>query len=114
MDEHTQKIKTRIETRKAIATGKLKPQPCENCGTKENVQAHHTNYAKPLEITWLCATCHNLMHQLSKSIVIDPYKCVKCGHTWTPRTNRKPQECPHCKNRKWEGKPNQTQRSETK
>lgn len=29
-------------------------------------------------------------------------KCKKCGHVWTPRTNRKPKACPACKRYDWE------------
>ena len=33
-------------------------------------------------------------------------KCLKCGHKWNSRVEN-PQECPKCKNRKWneKGKP---------
>ena len=30
------------------------------------------------------------------------YKCVKCGHEWIPRSDKKPESCPKCKNRKWQ------------
>lgn len=28
--------------------------------------------------------------------------CKRCGHTWWPRSNEKPQLCPACKSRKWD------------
>jgi len=37
--------------------GRLTPLPCKECGNLV-VQAHHENYQKPLEVTWLCARCH--------------------------------------------------------
>jgi len=47
---------------KAIMTGKLKRKHCELCGAKHDVQAHHADYSKPLEVRWLCRTCHNKEH----------------------------------------------------
>lgn len=42
----------------AIATGKLVKQPCEHCGSTQKIQGHHDDYTKPLNVTWLCFTCH--------------------------------------------------------
>lgn len=35
----------------------LVPKPCEVCG-KEKSEAHHEDYTKPLEVTWLCKKHH--------------------------------------------------------
>lgn len=43
----------------ALRTGKLKRRKCE-CGVLG--QAHHEDYSKPLEVTWLCHRCHNARH----------------------------------------------------
>jgi ribosomal protein S27AE len=42
--------------------GKLIPQPCEKCGTSEDLQMHHEDYSKPLDVRWLCAECHQDEH----------------------------------------------------
>jgi ribosomal protein S27AE len=42
--------------------GKLKKMPCEICGSK-NVVAHHDDYAKPLDVIWLCHRHHSWIHQ---------------------------------------------------
>jgi predicted DNA-binding protein YlxM (UPF0122 family)/ribosomal protein S27AE len=54
----------------AVTKGLLIPKPCENCGScgemkdgRSTVQAHHDNYAKPLEVRWLCQKCHHLHHR---------------------------------------------------
>jgi hypothetical protein len=44
-------------TSNAIRDGKLTPQPCQECGN-ENVEAHHEDYSKRLEVVWLCKKHH--------------------------------------------------------
>lgn len=41
----------------AKRNGDIQPQPCETCGA-EPTEGHHEDYAKPLEIVWLCRPCH--------------------------------------------------------
>jgi hypothetical protein len=44
-----------------LRKGSLIKQPCEVCGTAE-AEAHHKDYSRPLEITWLCKPHHLLEH----------------------------------------------------
>ena len=47
-----------------IKIGKIKrPEKCSICNKSENIHAHHADYSKPLEIIWLCASCHNFLHR---------------------------------------------------
>ncbi len=46
----------------AMKSGKLKRQPCEVCGGERRIEAHHDDYAKPLEVRWLCKEHHQLHH----------------------------------------------------
>lgn len=46
----------------AIACGKLVRLPCEECQV-EPAQAHHDDYDKPLDVRWLCGSCHSLLHR---------------------------------------------------
>ena len=47
----------------AIRDGHLiRPDKCENCGCSSNLQAHHDNYMKPLDVRWLCVACHSDWH----------------------------------------------------
>ena len=49
--------------RQALCTGLLvKPQTCSRCPATERIQAHHDDYAKPLEVMWLCPICHAARH----------------------------------------------------
>lgn len=61
------KMLTRVRTRYAIATGRLRrPKRCQECGknpgTKKNgdvrVEAHHVDYSDHLNVRWLCDACH--------------------------------------------------------
>ena len=45
----------------AIKKGKLTRKPCEVCGDEKAV-AHHDDYAKPLEVRWLCQSHHKQWH----------------------------------------------------
>jgi len=47
--------------RRAIARGDLVPQPCEECGEAVTV-GHHDDYAKVLEVRWLCDSHHRRWH----------------------------------------------------
>jgi len=55
----------------AILRGKLIPGACARCGCtppprrtrqRRNIQAHHEDYDKPLEVIWLCHPCHVAVH----------------------------------------------------
>ena len=47
----------------AIRDKKLFRMPCEVCGIIEGVHAHHDDYAKPLNIRWLCSFHHRQWHK---------------------------------------------------
>lgn len=46
----------------ALKTGKLIKGVCEVCGTPE-VHAHHDDYAKPLDVRWLCVKHHAILRR---------------------------------------------------
>lgn len=41
--------------------GKLLPHPCESCHAPI-AEKHHDDYAKPLDVRWLCRRCHLSEH----------------------------------------------------
>ena len=47
----------------ALKTGRLtRPANCTTCGAAGAVQAHHEDYARPLDVAWLCRPCHLALH----------------------------------------------------
>jgi hypothetical protein len=51
----------------AIRDGKLKRQPCFICGNE--AQAHHPDYERPLDVTWLCRKHHKAAHRIVAEIL---------------------------------------------
>lgn len=48
----------------AVKNGKIKrPNKCAVCGVLCKPQAHHPDYSKPLEVVWLCVSCHSDVHK---------------------------------------------------
>lgn len=57
------KIKARTLVRVHVRDGKMtKPDACEKCGEDKPLHGHHEDYAKPLEVNWLCSQCHAERH----------------------------------------------------
>ena len=50
---------------RAVRRGELFRQPCCRCGEVKSV-AHHEDYDKPLEVMWLCQSCHKQRHKEMK------------------------------------------------
>jgi hypothetical protein len=51
----------------AVRDGRLLKTPCEACGSASHIQAHHEDYSNPLEVNWLCRSCHVQVH-LSRGV----------------------------------------------
>ena len=49
-------------TKRAVALGFLKRQPCERCGSTTKIHTHHDDYTKPLDVMWLCPVHHKERH----------------------------------------------------
>lgn len=88
-----QRVKKKARTYAAEYTrrGKLKKEPCYICGSPDS-ERHHEDYAKPLEVKWICRPCHLSIHKNSKegdfaNSNISPTipnnevgRCSKCGN----------------------------------
>lgn len=65
IDEKRDRVKysARRSVDNGIQWGTLvKPDSCSRCGKKCLVDAHHKDYTKKREVTWLCRQCHALEH----------------------------------------------------
>lgn len=44
----------------------VKPDSCQGCGNHAGepymIEAHHHDYTKPLDVIWLCVSCHRGLH----------------------------------------------------
>jgi hypothetical protein len=61
--EYRLKARCRAAIQQARTNGTLVQQPCERCGSREHIHAHHEDYNKPLEVIWLCRPCHRALHR---------------------------------------------------
>lgn len=60
---------SRIIVGNAIKSGKLvKATSCSECGSTEKIEGHHDNYLEPLNVRWLCESCHKEWHRHYKPI----------------------------------------------
>ena len=56
-------LKARTKLSNAIRDGKIfRPDRCDRCGKKCTPDGHHWNYAFPLNVIWLCRSCHKIVH----------------------------------------------------
>jgi recombinational DNA repair protein RecR len=45
--------------RQAVKNGTvIRPKKCENCGLVCKPEAHHADYERRFEVSWLCIACH--------------------------------------------------------
>ena len=62
----------------AVRNGTLhKPDCCSACGERKSsreLHGHHHDYDKPLDVEWICRTCHLLDHGEAQEI-----SCEECG-----------------------------------
>jgi hypothetical protein len=58
-----EKIKAHGLLKWAIHEGQVTKQACEVCGSPKS-EGHHDDYAKPLEVRWLCRRHHAEWHRL--------------------------------------------------
>lgn len=65
---NAQKERARQKTKTAIANDTLsKPEKCERCGGGGELEAHHHDYSKPLDVEFLCRDCHVDSHSSNQS-----------------------------------------------
>jgi hypothetical protein len=66
-ERHPKKARARRAVEYAVRIGKIiKPEICEDCGEivsdLRKLHGHHADYSKPLDVEWLCRSCHEKRH----------------------------------------------------
>lgn len=59
-EHYPERVNARQVLNRAIRCGQVVRENCEICG--EIAEAHHADYAKPLEVRWLCKVHHEEIH----------------------------------------------------
>ena len=61
-EAHPEKNAARNAVSNALRDGIIVKGACSVCGSVVNIEAHHSDYAAPLEVTWLCRKHHLELH----------------------------------------------------
>lgn len=56
------KASARRAVKMALRRGTMRRGPCVVCNSAEVVEAHHFDYARPLDVIWLCSHHHKDVH----------------------------------------------------
>lgn len=59
-EEHVRRDRVRSLAYAAMRRGQIQQTPCE-CGSTDDLEMHHDDYDKPLEVRFLCRPCHLLL-----------------------------------------------------
>lgn len=50
----------------SLKMGRLKRKSCQHCNSTMKTHTHHKDYSKPLDVMWLCPSCHKIEHNKEK------------------------------------------------
>lgn len=103
--ERGPKDKSRQVMRNAIRRGRvIRPKVCQECGKRRSIHAHHEDYKKPLNVEWLCSSCHGKKH---RGRIIQPSgkksRCRRCKAEFWKRNHLQlfcSTNCRNCYNQK--------------
>lgn len=62
------KTYAKLMAEQAVRDGRIIKTPCIKCGNPDS-RGHHPNYAKPLEVIWLCQAHHSEEHRRINAVV---------------------------------------------
>lgn len=62
-EKNPEAVKAQHLLRSAVKNGSLKKSElCQICGVQGKLHGHHEDYAKPLQVIWVCSSCHRNIH----------------------------------------------------
>lgn len=65
---YPEKRAARLRVGNALRNKRLeRPEACEACQMPGRLHAHHDDYARPLEVRWLCVPCHEAVHHAMRA-----------------------------------------------
>lgn len=102
--EAKKKASARSMAKVYFRRGKIVQLPCADCGLA-SAEMHHEDYDKPLEIVWLCRSCHLKRHAFH--VEPKPKKVLTKQRANEMRNRRKdltPEEIQTMKQMEFEGK----------
>lgn len=68
MARNAEKRAAHIELGNALRTGAISKLACYVCGASE-VEGHHFDYSRPLDVIWLCTHHHSAFHKIEREIL---------------------------------------------
>jgi hypothetical protein len=67
--KYPMKYATKIIFGNAIKNKLIIPEnQCSMCASTNQIEGHHDDYTKPLEVRWLCSKCHKQWHKHNQAI----------------------------------------------
>lgn len=69
LERHPDRVAAHRALRRAIRRGDVSPSSaCEHCGiARKRIEGHHEDYSKPLDVIWLCSSCHKSVHRAKRA-----------------------------------------------
>lgn len=75
-----EKVKAHNDLNHAIEKGKIiRPDRCSKCKRECKPEGHHEDYDKPLDVVWLCRSCHRKKYPLMKKLNKFLKQSKNCG-----------------------------------
>lgn len=65
-ERYPDRYKATNKVNNALRDGVIEKDACFFCGGTDDLAAHHHDYSKPLDVTWLCRSCHIKHHKLER------------------------------------------------
>jgi hypothetical protein len=65
-EKNPEKYKAHCCVNNAMRDKRLFKKPCVVCKTTKRLEAHHEDYSKPLDVTWLCSIHHSQLHHCKR------------------------------------------------